>query len=75
MARNKSISITDEQMEELKHLAERHGCLWGGEPSVSRLIAAIADGEIPLYPRPRPNKQTETVLRFLNKCIDILEKG
>jgi hypothetical protein len=73
MARNKSISITDEQMERLGKLAALHGYYWSDKPSVSRLIAAVADGELPLHPQPRPDAKVKSVLKSLQKCIDILE--
>jgi hypothetical protein len=34
----------------IESLAERHGCLYGGKPQISKLLERIADGELLLVP-------------------------
>ena len=43
-----TISLSQSNREALERLALRFDCLWGDEPSISALIAAIAEGEIEL---------------------------
>ena len=43
-----SFKLTEKRLTNLKRMAESHGCLYAGKPSVGELLNRIADGGIEL---------------------------
>ena len=44
-----TITIEPEEVLQLEQLADLYGCKWGGIPSISRLMSAIAKGDLILF--------------------------
>jgi hypothetical protein len=46
----------------IENLAERHGCLYGGKPQISKLLERIAAGELLLVPAAVATPLLETLV-------------
>ena len=66
-----TLAITQTDKEELEHTAQRMGCMWGGKPSISALIRAIAQGDLKVS---FPDKEIEKAIALIKEQLEILEQ-
>ena len=66
-----TLAISQSDKEELEHTAQRMGCMWGGKPSISALIRAIAQGNLKVS---FPDKEIEKAITLIKEQLEILEQ-
>jgi len=58
-----TLSITLSDKEALESLARKHGCMWGKNPNISRLIQQIAIGRLKIVAESDKILETQALLK------------
>lgn len=66
-----TLAITQTDKEKLEDTAQRMGYIWGGKPSISALIRAIAQGDLKVS---FPDKEIEKAIDLIKEQLEILEQ-
>ena len=66
-----TLAISQSDKEKLEDTAQQMGCTWGGKPSISALIRAIAQGDLKVS---LPDKEIEKAIALIKEQLEILEQ-
>lgn len=67
-----TLSLREEEKEQLEAIALYHNCTWGSKPNVSRLLSKIADGSLVVM-GDKPAKDSKNAKG--KKAIQLIVKG
>lgn len=64
-----SLSLEDKQL--LSELAIYHGCKWGGQPNISRLLQMIAKGNL-IISKPNAEERKVSEIKALMRSAEVI---
>lgn len=72
-----TLSLIESERRSLEEIAAKHGCYWGQDPSISRMLKAIATGKLKLVAASEPAERAtitsvDTCLKLQSSLVDVL---
>ena len=71
-----TLSLTSDDKASLEALAVKHGCLWGKNPNISKLIQQIAIGQLKVVAESDKVLETQALLKSsdVKRLYELLEE-